>query len=175
MTTLIITADYRYVFVWKFPPSPQSQRSPIPNNESCLCRYVLLVATASTFIPSYHTHLTDAFRVKSGVPYPNAYATASDAAISKAKFRFNCAQRAHANFTENYTSFVCLLLISGLNYPKLSSFLGGLWCIARLLYLLGYTRKENAENGKGRHWGSWWAVPHILLMCLAISSSLKTV
>ncbi|CAG8971542.1 hypothetical protein HYALB_00005438 [Hymenoscyphus albidus] len=136
-------------------------------------RYVLLAATLSTFVPSYHTHVTDAFRAKSGVQYPNAYASAAEAAVSTDKYRFNCAQKAHANLTENHTSFVCALLIAGLKYPKLSAVLGSLWSVARVLYLLGYTRKEHAENGKGRHWGTWWAFPHIILIGLAVASSLK--
>jgi glutathione S-transferase len=137
--------------------------------------YVLLTTILSTFIPSFHTLTTGNLRTIAGVRFPNAYATASEAAASIEKYRFNCAQKAHSNFTENHTSFVCVLLIAGLHYPKLSCFLGVLWCVARFLYLLGYTRKENAENGRGRHWGSWWSAPHVALMGLAIASSLQIV
>ena len=103
--------------------------------------------------------------------YPNPYATAAEAATSPEKFRFNCAQKAHANFTENHASFVFLLLIAGLKFPTSSAGLGLLWCMARVLYVLGYTRKYDAEDGKGRHWGTWWAVPHVLLMGMAVISS----
>jgi glutathione S-transferase len=138
---------------------------------NCFHRYVLLVATASTCIASLHTNLTARYRKAAGVPFPNPYASHTEAAASIDKFRFNCAQKAHANFTENHASFVFVLLIAGLGYPLWSAILGVSWCIARVLYALGYTRKENAENGKGRHWGSWWALPHLLLMGTAVLSS----
>ncbi|CAD6579459.1 MAG: hypothetical protein ASARMPREDX12_009177 [Alectoria sarmentosa] len=134
-------------------------------------KYVLLTATASTFITSFHTNLTGTYRKAARVPFPYPYATATEAATSAEKFRFNCAQKAHANFTENHTSFVFVLLIAGLRFPKSSAVLGAMWCTARVLYALGYTRKYNAEDGKGRHWGTWWSLPHILLMGMAVVSS----
>jgi glutathione S-transferase len=137
-------------------------------------RYVLLTATLSTFITSFHTHLTGEYRAAAKVTFPNAYATAVEAATSPEKYRFNCAQKAHANFTENHTSFVTVLLIAGLKYPKISTALGATWVLARVLYVLGYTRKYDAEDGKGRHWGSWWALPHMALMGFAVASSLQS-
>ena len=97
--------------------------------------------------------MTGDLRDAAAVPFPNAYALAAEAATSPKKYRFNCAQKAHANFTENHASFMCLVLIAGLKFPLLSAGLGALWSVARLLYLVGYTRKENAEDGKGRHLG----------------------
>ena len=119
--------------------------------------------------------MTADLRDDAAVSFPNAYVPAVEAATCPKKYRFNCAQKAHANFTENHASFICLVMIAGLKFPLLSAGLGALWSVARLLYLLGYTRKANAEDGKGRHWGTWWAGPHMILMGLAVASSLTIV
>lgn len=56
------------------------------------------------------------------------------------------AQRAHANFIENYISFVPALMISGLRFPVASAALGGIWVLGRVLYAAGYT----SSGPKGR-------------------------
>ncbi|KAF3397059.1 Microsomal glutathione S-transferase 3 [Talaromyces pinophilus] len=132
-----------------------------------------MVSSISTFLSLMHTNRTGKYRQAAGVEFPNPYAPAAEAAVSPTKFRFNCAQKAHANFTENHTSFLTVILIAGLHYPRASAALGSAWILARFLYLVGYTRKQNAERGKGRHLGTWWAVPHLVLMGLACVSSWK--
>lgn len=57
------------------------------------------------------------------------------------------AQRAHANYIENQTSFLGALAISGLRYPFASSVLGATWVVGRIAYALGYT---STSGPKGR-------------------------
>ncbi len=113
------------------------------------------------------TTLTSNARRASKVPYPNAYASAAEAAASPAKARFNCAQRAHANFTENHATFLVNLLVAGLRFPNVSAFLGATWVVGRLVYTFGYVR-EGREDGSGRLEGVWWWLPHLALMGMAV-------
>jgi len=130
--------------------------------------YVLLAATSSTLLSVVHTTITSNARRASHVPYPNAYASAAaDAAASPAKARFNCAQRAHANFTENHATFVLNLLVAGLRFPRASAVLGATWVAGKLVYTFGYVR-EGREDGSGRLVGTWWWVPHLALMGMAV-------
>lgn len=87
--------------------------------------------------------LTSKARKASGLKYPIAYASNELAEKDNAAYQFNCAQRAHANFTENQTSFLGALLISGLRFPVASAALGAGWALSRVLYAFGYT------SGKG--------------------------
>lgn len=117
--------------------------------------------------------LTGQYRKAAKVPYPNCYATMEQAEKDPAAFKFNCgmfpshwlpspspgrvaltispptclAQRAHANFTENVTTFLGSLFIAGLQFPIVSASIGAAWAVSRVLYARGYT-----SNGpKGRY------------------------
>lgn len=87
------------------------------------------------------------FRKAAGVPYPQPYA-AFDSKSQEA-YLFNCAQRAHGNFMENQTSFLAAMMISGLRYPVASAVLGAGWLVSRVIYAVGYTKKDG-KDGKGR-------------------------
>ncbi|KOS17333.1 Microsomal glutathione S-transferase 3 [Escovopsis weberi] len=113
--------------------------------------FVLAAATSTFFVTTAHFIRTAKLRKASGVAYPNAYASQEHADKNPAAHRFNCAQRAHANFTENHTALLGSLLISGLKFPLLAASLGGLWSVARLAYLIGYT---SSSGPKGRMVGS---------------------
>jgi len=127
--------------------------------------YVLLAATLSTTIPIYHALQVGSHRKLSGIRPPTLYATTSEAAQSMEKYLYNCAQRAHANFTENHTSFLATLLIAGLQYPLLSSAFGLMWSLARVMYAWGYVRP--IPDGQGRMVGMWWTFPQLGLVGLA--------
>jgi glutathione S-transferase len=97
------------------------------------------------------------FRKAAGVPYPNAYASSEAIAAAtpdkkKAMYLFNCAQRAHYNFMENYPIALTGMLVAGLKYPVASAVTGAIWSVSRLAYATGYTNK-NKEGGKGRYAG----------------------
>lgn len=117
----------------------------------------MAAATSTFFVNTLHVFRTSKFRKASGVKYPAAYASAEEAAKNPLANTFNCgsffdldylsllltdafaAQRAHANFTENQTSFLGALLISGLHFPVAAAVLGGTWAAGRVVYLYGYT------------------------------------
>ncbi|RYC54250.1 hypothetical protein CHU98_g11964 [Xylaria longipes] len=63
--------------------------------------YVLAVATSTLFINTYHKLLSSVARKASGLKYPIPYATQEQADKDPKAFKFNLAQRAHANFGEN--------------------------------------------------------------------------
>ncbi|KAK5660115.1 hypothetical protein OQA88_13584 [Cercophora sp. LCS_1] len=103
--------------------------------------YVLLAATTPFFVNMYHGQLTMVNRKAANIRYPNAYASHDQAEKDPKAFSFNCAQRAHANFTENVTSFTTALLIAGLRYPTVVAAAGTVWSLCRALYARGYVKK----------------------------------
>ncbi|MDI1488920.1 MAG: hypothetical protein OHK93_008197 [Ramalina farinacea] len=112
--------------------------------------YVLATATASVFVNQWYAIRTAQFRKQAQVPYPNSYATAAEMKDNKDKYLFNCAQRAHANFSEHWPAFLVGLVGGGLQYPLLSAGMGGVWLAARIMYNIGYTRADK-EKGSGRN------------------------
>lgn len=129
--------------------------------------YVLLAAAGSTAVPLYHVLQVVKYRRLTDIRPPTLYASPSEAAASKEKYLYNCAQRAHANFTENHPSFLTVLLIAGLQYPVTSAWLGAIWTLGRFVYAWGYVR--DLPDGKGRQVGSWWEFPQLGLMGLAFT------
>ncbi|MCJ1436399.1 hypothetical protein MMC27_005778 [Xylographa pallens] len=83
--------------------------------------YVLLAAASTSVLNLWLGLYVGNYRKAARVPYPNAYATATEAAASKEKYLFNCAQRSHAQFLEQLPPFLVTLLVSGLKYPVLSA------------------------------------------------------
>ncbi|KAH7152984.1 hypothetical protein EDB81DRAFT_790195 [Dactylonectria macrodidyma] len=113
--------------------------------------FVIAVATSTFFINTLHVQLTSKYRKASGLKYPIAYASNELAEKDPKAYQFNCAQRAHSNFTENQTSFLGALLVSGLHYPVAAATLGAGWALSRVVYALGYT---SGQGPKGRLIGS---------------------
>ncbi|MCJ1473231.1 hypothetical protein MMC13_001882 [Lambiella insularis] len=128
--------------------------------------YVLLVAASTSLLNFWLGSYVGYYRKPAKVPYPNAYATASEAASSQEKYLFNCAQRGHANFIEQQSSFLTILLISGLKYPVLSAGMGSLWVVSRIMYAVGYTRPQYT-NGSGRLWGSGHYIAMLSLLVMS--------
>ncbi|KAJ0117661.1 hypothetical protein N8I77_009165 [Diaporthe amygdali] len=112
--------------------------------------YVLLAAASTVFVNIWHGTQTVKARKASGIGYPNTYATDEQAKQNPAAFQLNCAQRAHANFTENLTPFMATLLISGTRYPLQAAVMGAGWLTSRIVYTIGYT----GSGPKGRMAGS---------------------
>lgn len=72
--------------------------------------------------------------------------------------QFNCAQRAHANFSENAPQTMLFTLVAGLKYPGYATTLGALWVFFRFLFMYGYVYSGKPQ-GQGRYIGifSWLA------------------
>ncbi|MCJ1342082.1 hypothetical protein MMC31_000262 [Peltigera leucophlebia] len=128
--------------------------------------YVIATAAFSTFVNNWLVLRVGTFRKAAKVPYPNCYATDDEAKADKAKYLFNCAQRAHANFLEHQPTFLTSLLISGLSYPTVSAGLGVTWSVARVLYAIGYTN-PNKQAGRGRMIGSFFWLAELALQLTA--------
>ncbi|KAJ2901311.1 MAPEG family protein [Zalerion maritima] len=112
---------------------------------------VLVVACSSFFVNTYHVLLTSKFRKASGLVYPAPYASNEQAEKDPKAYAFNCAQRAHSNFTENHPSSMGAMLIAGLKYPQAAAMVGTGWVVARIIYAAGYT---SGAGPKGRSVGS---------------------
>lgn len=133
--------------------------------------YVLLAVSSTFFVNVYHSALTIKWRKLSGQKYPVAYASNELAAKDTNAFRFNCAQRSHANFTENLLPAVASMLISGLQYPIAAAALGGVWSISRALYAWGYVSSAG-PNGRYRG-GLTGSISFYLLGLLSAYTSVK--
>jgi glutathione S-transferase len=115
--------------------------------------YVILAAASTFVLNTIHGLNTGKFRKAAKVDYPAAYAPSSR--TDEAAHNFNCAQRAHANFTENHASMLGALLLAGLQFPITSALMGAGWTIARYVYMVGYS--AGGAGGKGRYKGiSFW-------------------
>ena len=108
---------------------------------------MLLAATSTALVNALHTSRTGSFRKAAKVPYPNAYASATEPRPTRRSTSSTARKRAHANFLENQPSFLVTLLISGLQYPVLSAIMGAVWSSGRVLYLYGYTQRRLQEAG----------------------------
>lgn len=134
--------------------------------------YVLLAATSTLFVNTLHSMFTSVARKKAGVKYPAAYASNEAAEKDPNVYVFNCAQKSHANFTENLTPFLGALLVSGLRYPVLAAALGAGWAACRAVYAWGYVK----SGPGGRILGSALAgLIDISLKFMAIYTSVKFV
>ncbi|KAL2064116.1 hypothetical protein VTL71DRAFT_4610 [Oculimacula yallundae] len=111
--------------------------------------YVLLAATSTFVMNIVHMINVGKFRKAAKVAYPACYAPESR--TDEAANKFNCAQRAHANFVENQSAMLTALVLAGLRFPVASAALGLGWSVSRYLYMTGYTK---GGDGKGRYNGS---------------------
>ncbi|ESZ97177.1 putative Microsomal glutathione S-transferase 3 [Sclerotinia borealis F-4128] len=115
--------------------------------------YVILAATSTFILNLVHGINTGTYRKAAKIDYPAAYAPSSRTDADA--HRFNCAQRSHANFTENHSVAVTAMLVSGLQFPRTAAVLGGFWSLSRWAYMRGYSR--GGAGGKGRYEGiAFW-------------------
>ena len=55
-------------------------------------------------------------------------------------YKFNNAQRAHMNFLESLVTFIIMFIIGGIKFPIVTSIVGLVYFLARLLYSVMYIR-----------------------------------
>ncbi|KAK7754877.1 hypothetical protein SLS62_003191 [Diatrype stigma] len=109
--------------------------------------YTLAVVASTFLLNTCHMLKTSGARRVAKIPYPHSYATAEQADKDPKAFAFNCAQRAHANYIENVTTFTVSLLVTSLAFPRAGAALGAVWVAGRFMYLVGYT---SSAGPKGR-------------------------
>ncbi|RMZ83211.1 hypothetical protein DV738_g1322, partial [Chaetothyriales sp. CBS 135597] len=138
--------------------------------------YVILISLGVIPLLSFaHGSVVTSARKAAKIPYPNAYATPEQAAKSKEAYKFNCAQRAHAQFLENMPQTVLTMLIGGLTSPRLVALCGLGWSISRVSYAYGYITGTKPD-GRGRYSGGLGAlfwVFQLVIMGTAVSTGLK--
>jgi len=125
--------------------------------------YVILAACSTFVLNAIHSINTGKYRKAAKIAYPAAYAPSSR--TDPEAHRFNCAQRAHANYTENQPTLLGSLLLAGIRFPITSAIMGVAWSVCRYLYMAGYS--EGAEHGKGRYRGIYYAVFQTGLLLLS--------
>jgi len=129
--------------------------------------YVLATLVLTGVLNQYQGILVGNVRKDAKVPYPNPYATHAEAEVSLAAYRFNCAQRAHANLLENMPQTVISAAIAGLRYPLVTSGLMGVWLLGRFIYAQGYIGSTREQKGGGRYRGVWYLLGQFGLMGVA--------
>ncbi|KAJ9498817.1 hypothetical protein H2202_005493 [Exophiala xenobiotica] len=135
--------------------------------------YVVLVALGLTPILAFaQGNVVTGLRKAAGVPYPNPYATPQQAKEKPAAYKFNCAQRAHANLLENMPQTMMYMLFAGLEYPSATAALGAGWLLFRALYAYGYVQGQK-ENGGSRMYGAPGWLMQGGLWALCISTAFK--
>ncbi|OAA44934.1 DNA polymerase lambda, fingers domain protein [Metarhizium rileyi] len=134
---------------------------------------LLAAATSSFFVNTLHMLRTSSLRKTSGVKYPNAYASPEEAEKDSNAYAFNCAQRAHANFTESHTSFLGALLVGGLRFPLTAAVLGASWSLFRVMYLFGYTSQAGPQGRRNGAIGAF--LSDFVLKLVAAYTSAKLV
>lgn len=108
-------------------------------------RYVLAASALLPAIGFFHSINTLYWRAQSKTKFPLLFADESvkvDPKIDAAKKRFNCAQKAHLQFTENVNLTLLAGWITGVSYPKEAAGLIAVWAISRFLYVLAYSTGE---------------------------------
>lgn len=120
--------------------------------------YVVLVGcVGNTFVNMWMAINVGRARKRLGVEYPDMYSSTSK--------EFNCIQRAHQNTLEGQGTFLSMLFIGGLQYPKITAAVGTLYLASRVAFALGYYTGEP----KNRRWGAFGHIAELCLMGHVIS------
>ncbi|KAJ7539668.1 hypothetical protein O6H91_11G104600 [Diphasiastrum complanatum] len=112
--------------------------------------WVVLVLVAKVVLNIWMGIQVGAARRKYKVPYPTMYANESDNKDAKL---FNCVQRGHQNCLEFIPVFFVLLLLGGLQHPKIASGLGVLYLVGRYYYFIGYSTGDPQNRFA---WGKYY-------------------
>ncbi|KAK7088645.1 glutathione S-transferase 3, mitochondrial-like [Littorina saxatilis] len=122
--------------------------------------YVVLVgAVGNTFVNMWMAINVGRARKRFDIPYPEMYST-----TDKGK-EFNCIQRAHQNTLEGQGTFLTLLFIGGLQYPKITAGVGMMYLASRVAYALGYYTGDPDK----RRWGAFGHIAELVLLGNVIS------
>ncbi|KAI5279562.1 hypothetical protein KEM52_004346 [Ascosphaera acerosa] len=131
-------------------------------------RNVILVSLGLMPVLSFlHGAVVTQIRRAAGVPYPHSYATQQQCETNPLARKFNCAQRAHANYLENMPQTMVCALVAGLADPRKATVAALLWVLARAVFAHGYITSDKPA-GLGRMRGAWFWFPQGYLWYLAV-------
>jgi len=102
---------------------------------------VLLIAVDSMFVNFWLARNVAVARKKYNIPYPIMYHPENN--------EFNCIQRAHQHTLELYPQFITLLLIGGLQHPRLAIGAGAVYLLGRILFAKGYSSGDPEKRRRG--------------------------
>ncbi|ORY50962.1 MAPEG-domain-containing protein [Rhizoclosmatium globosum] len=135
--------------------------------------YVIAVGTLSTIYPVILGGQVGAARKRAGVPYPHMYATQLECAENKNKHIFNCFQRAHHNYLENYPQFLFLLATAGIEHPVSAAVAGSVWLVGRALFAKNYQSGDPTKRNSGFAWIHYIGLTALLGMSLKSAKMVK--
>jgi len=118
--------------------------------------YVAFTGVASIFMLMWQGIQVGKMRKQLKINYPTMYSPTNDL--------FNCYQRAHQNTLENYSQFLMLLFLGGLEMPVLASISGVVWIVSRISYARGYY----TGDPKNRMKGSYGYIGQLILLGAAL-------
>jgi len=131
--------------------------------------YVLLVYLTSVLINFWMSSRVYSARKQYKVEYPAEYLVElKDNKVNQNNV-FNCLQRAHQNFLENYFMVMALLFIAGLKFPVYSAASGAVWLTGRVLYAIGYGSGVPSR----RSWGGVQYLGTLSLLGMSIATGLS--
>ncbi|KAI1318112.1 Microsomal glutathione S-transferase 3 [Mortierella claussenii] len=124
--------------------------------------YVVAVSVVSAVLVLFFGARVTNYRKVAKVPLPFMYADASECKEDHQKYIFNCYQRVHQNTLEGFSAYLATLLLAGIEYPIASAALGGVWCLGRIFYYIGYT----SGNPSARMMGAFGHIGEVGLLGL---------
>lgn len=125
----------------------------LPKHYGC----VVFTAVGSILVNQWMVFNVMRARKKYNVKYPLLYSPDNQA--------FNCIQRAHQSTLETYPQFLLLLMVGGLQYPRVAA-VGGVVCLlGRIAYAIGYSTGDPQK----RVWGSFGYVGLVALLGSTLS------
>lgn len=92
--------------------------------------YVIFVAVDSVFVNMWMARQVNVARKKYGIQYPTMYSDDNQT--------FNCIQRAHQQTLELHPTFTTLLLLGGLQHPRVAAVAGIVYLAGRIVFAKGY-------------------------------------
>jgi len=111
--------------------------------------YVILAYVLSSFVNFWHGMRVGGARKVHGVQYPAEYQiTLKDGKVDQSNV-FNCFQRSHQNFLENYFMVMGMMFIAGFKYPVYAAAAGTIWLVGRVMYALGYQTGDPKKRMRG--------------------------
>jgi glutathione S-transferase len=115
---------------------------PLPLNAN---KTLLLTVILAGMLQNHMASTTNWARVKYNVPWPNTFAPEAH----KDKVAFDCVQRAHLNFVENYPQVLGVVYFAAQEYPYYAFVTSCMFLLGRLVFANGYYTGKAAAKDAG--------------------------